>query len=137
MLQHWLFREPSLSFGLPVYVFAAFLFPLHLGWIGTSPLEFAGYVAFAAVLFSAADAYAQPAFYRRWQALLAQTLLSMLALAVPAALAFAIGSAIGPIDEALDEEACASQGAAEIDTLDAEADDTFDVTPDCTALPPA
>jgi hypothetical protein len=131
MLQQWLLREPSLSFGLPVYVCAAILFPLHLGWIGTSPLGFAGYLAIAAVLFSLADAIAQPAFYRRVIALVPQAILSMAALALPALAAFAIGSAVGPVDEALDEGVCASQGTAEIDTLDAESDDTFDVTADC------
>ena len=135
MLQHWLLREPSLSFGVPVYLFAALLFPLHLGWIGASPLELVGYLAIAAILFSTADAIAQPALYRRWVALLPQAVLSMLALAVPAALAFAVGSLAGPVDEASDEEVCASQGMAEVDTLDAEADDTFDVTADCAPAP--
>jgi hypothetical protein len=131
MLQHWLLREPSLSFGVPVYLFAGLLFPLHLGWIGASPFELVGYLAIAAILFSTADAIAQPALYRRWAALMPQALLSMLALAVPAALAFAIGSLAGPVDEATDEEACASQGLTEVDTPDAESDDTFDVTADC------
>ena len=132
MLQRWLLREPSLSFGFAVYVCAAILFPLHLGWTGTTPLEFAGYLAAAALLFSLADAIALPDFYRRWFAILPQALLSMLALAVPALLAFWLGTTMGPMDEAMDEGVCASHGAAEVDTASAESDDTFDVTPDCT-----
>ena len=131
MLQHWLLREPSLAFGLPVYLCAAVLFPFHLGWTGASLLSLAGYLLVAAALFSLADAVAHRALYLKWAALIPQTVLSLLALALPAALAFSIGAALGPIDEALDEEECARQGVAEVDTIDAEADDTFDVTADC------
>ena len=132
MLQHWLLREPSLCFGLPVYLFAAFLFPLHLGWTGSSPLSFVGYVVFAAVLFSVVDAFVQPTFYPQWLAVVPQSILSLLlVLVVPAVLAFSIGSALGAIDETMDEAACARQGSAEVDSVEAESDDTFDMTPDC------
>ena len=131
MLQHWLLREPSLGFGLPVYLFAAFLFPLHLGWIGSSLGSFAGYLVIAAILFTIADAIAQPAFYARWRALIPQSILSFLAIGAPAALAFAAGTAIGPVDEAADGQVCAAQGLTEIDSPEAEADDTYDVTADC------
>jgi hypothetical protein len=131
MLQHWLFREPTLCFGLPVYLFAALLFPLHLGWTGTSLGSFAGYLVAAAILFSVADAIAQPAFYARWRALVPQSVLSLLALGAPAALAFATGSALGPVDEAEDEQFCAAQGLVELDSAEAEADDTYDLTADC------
>ena len=94
-------------------------------------LEFAGYLAIAAALFALADRLAAPGLYRRWAELVPQAVLSLLALALPALLAFSVGTAVGPVDEVLDEEVCASQGAAEIDTLDAESDDTFDITPDC------
>lgn len=133
MFQHWLLREPSLCFGLPVYLFAAFLFPLHLGWTGASLVGFASYLVFAAALFSIVDAALQPSFYPRLASVIPQSFLSFLALAVPAGLAFAVGGAVGPVDEALDEGVCASQGASEADTAEAEADDTFDVTADCIA----
>ena len=133
MFQHWIFREPALAFGLPVYVFAAILLPLHIGWIGASFLEFSGYLVVAAVLFAIADALFQPTLYPRLLSVIPQSFLSLLALAVPAALAFWLGSIAGPIDEALDEGVCASQGAAESDTVEAESDDTFDMTPDCNA----
>jgi len=131
MLQHWLTREPSLSFGLPVYLFAAILVPLHLGWIGRSLPELLAYLVVAAAIFSIADALANRGLYETARALLLQASLTLLALAAPAALAFAAGSIAGPVDEVLDEETCATQGAAESDSIEAESDDTFDVTPDC------
>ena len=131
MLHRWLFHEPSLSFGVPVFVCATAVFPLHLGWIGTSVPGFIAYLVVAAVLFSLADALLHPYFYARWEALVAQACICMCGLVVPAALMFAVGSAFGPVDEALDEEVCASQGAREADSVGADADDTFDVTADC------
>ena len=133
MLQHWLLREPSLCFGLPVYLFAAVLFPLHLGWTGASLAGFGAYLLAAAILFSMADAMTQPAFHAKWLALVPQAVLSFLALGVPAALAFGVGLAVGPVDEALDEEVCAARGSAEVDSIEAEADDTYDLTADCAA----
>ena len=131
MLQHWLLREPSLCFGPPVYLFAAFLFPLHLGWTGSSLGSFAAYLVTAAILFSLADAIAQPGFYARWRALIPQSVLSLLAIGVPAGLAFAAGTTMGPVDEAADEQVCAVQGLDELDSPEAEADDTYDVIADC------
>jgi hypothetical protein len=132
MLQQWLLREPSLCFGLPVYLVAAIVLPLHLGWTGASLSFLAVYLVIAAGLFSLADAVLHRSLYPRLAALVTQAVMSLLALAVPAALAFAVGSVVGPVEEAFDEEACAAQGAGEADTAAAEADDTFDVTPDCT-----
>lgn len=131
MFQRWILREPALAFGLPVALLAALVFPLHLGWIGASWLAFAGYVAIASALLSTADAVLRRTDYPDWTFVIPQALLSLMALAIPAALAFQVGALFGPVDEAMDEEVCASQGAAEADTAAAEADDTFDVTPDC------
>jgi len=131
MMQHWLLREPSLSFGLPVYLFAAILVPLHLGWIGRSLPEFLLYLAVAAIIFSVADALSNRGLYDSARALGVQATLSLLALVLPAALAFAAGSLAGPVDEELDEATCATQGNVESDSVAAESDDTFDVTPDC------
>ena len=131
MFHRWLLREPSLCFGLPVYIFAAIVFPLHLGWIGSPLLSCLGYVVVAAILFSTVDAVFQPSFYPQWLAVIPQSILSLLALVVPAALAFSLGAALGPADEAIDELTCASQGAAEVDTIEAYSDDMFDMTADC------
>lgn len=133
MLKHWVLREPSLAFGLPVYLVAAFVLPLHLGWTGASWLAFAGYLGLVTVLFSLADAALRPAYYRRRLSVLPQSLFSFPSLAIPAVLAFALGTIAGPVDEAMDEDICASQGAAEVDSATAESDDTFDVTADCAA----
>lgn len=133
MWQRWILREPALAFGLPVYLLAALVFPLHLGWTGGSWLGFLGYLAIAAALLSVADALLRPRDYPGWAMVIPQAFLSLMALALPAALAFGVGTLAGPVDEASDEVACASLGEAEADTAAAEADDTFDLTPDCVA----
>jgi hypothetical protein len=133
MLQRWILREPALAFGLPVYGLAGFIFPLHLGWTGTTWLGLAAYLAVAASLLSIADAFLRREDYPGWGAVVPQAVLSLMALAIPAALAFEVGALLGPVDEAIDEGVCATQGEAEADTAAAEADDTFDVTPDCVA----
>jgi len=131
MFYHWILREPSLALGIPVYLCAVVAFPLHLGWLGVSWAGFASYVLLAAALFAVVDFVSQRSLYPSLTSVVPQTLLSFLALAVPAALMFAIGAALGPLDETLGEEVCAAQGAMESDTPEAESDDLFDVTADC------
>lgn len=123
--------QPDAALGVPVYGCAAVLFPLHLGWTGNSWAGFAAYLCIATLLFCAVDAFARPRLNRL--SLFSESLLVLLAIGLPATLAFAAGSLAGPIDEALDEEVCRSNGAIEEDTLKAESNDTFDVTPDCRA----
>src|SRR5690606_39179054 len=130
MFQRWILREPALAFGLPVALLAALVFPLHLGWIGATWLAFAGYVVIASALLSVADAVLRRSDYPDLTFIIPQALLSLMALAIPAALAFQLGAMLGPVDERMDENLCASRGAAEADNAAAEADDTFDVTPD-------
>jgi hypothetical protein len=130
---HWIFREPAFALGLPVYLLAALVFPLHLGWTGATWPAFAAYAVIAAGLLSAANLLVRPVDHPGWTHALQQALLGLPALALPAALAFAIGTLAGPVDEAFDEEMCASHGAAESDNAAVESDDTFDVTPDCVA----
>ena len=131
MSPYRLLREPSVSMGAPVFLCAAVVFPLHLGWTGTSLPALAGYLLIAAVLFAVADVLTNGVAGTSWRALLPQALLSLMALSVPAAAAFYVGTLVGPVDEAFDEEACAAQGSGELDSFATEADDTFDVTPDC------
>ena len=135
MWQRWIWREPALACGLPVSLLAALVFPLHLGWIGASWADFAAYLIVAAILLSSADALLRPKDYPGLAFVVPQVLLCLMALAVPAALAFEAGGWLGPVDEAIDEGVCASQGEAEADTAAAEADDTFDITPDCIVGP--
>ena len=131
MFHHWILREPTLAFGVPVYLFAAIVFPLQLGWVGASWAAFAAYLLIAATLFAVVDRVLLGSLDPKWLSLLPQTVLSLLALAVPSTLMFAIGAAAGPVDEALDEGICAARGLMESDTAAAESDDWFDMTADC------
>lgn len=131
-MQRWIFREPALCLGTPVYLCAALLFPLHLGWSGASFLALAGYLAFAGALFTGADVMVQRGFYRRWPEIAAQALLTVLTIALPAVLLFSIGQAFDRSEELMEDEYCVMNGyAGGLDTPEAEADDVIDVTPDC------
>lgn len=135
-MQSWILREPALCLGIPVYAFAALLFPLHLGWSGASLLVLAGYVAIAGSLFTLADVLTHRGFYRRWQEIVAQAVLSLLTIALPALLAFAFGQAFDRSEEGLEDELCAISGYSRgSDSAESEADDTLDVTPDCVGEP--
>lgn len=131
MFHHWILREPTFAFGVPVYLCAAIVFPLQLGWVGASWAAFAAYLLIAAALFAGVEQFLQGSLYPNWVSLLPQTFLSLLALAVPSTLMFAIGAAVGPVDEVLDEGICAARGLLESDTAAAESDDLFDMTADC------
>lgn len=132
MLARWLIRDPAVSFRLAVYLCAGLVFPLHLGWIGASGADLLVYLAIAAVILATPVALlVEPLAHPRWQAMLLVAVPNLLFLAVPAAAAFWLGSALGPLDEAFDGEVCASQGLVEMDTVIAEANDTVDVIPDC------
>lgn len=131
MWQRWIFREPSLAFGLPLYLLATIAMPLHLGWIQSSWLTFGLYLLTAAVLFSVGDALRRPGDYPGVVSVLPQAALSLMVLAAPAALAFAAGGYAGGIDERSDERVCVALGAFESDSVIAEANDSFDLIPDC------
>lgn len=120
-----------MCFGLPVFLCAAVLFPFHLGWIGASLLSFVGYLVMAALLFSLADVLGHPNDYPRWLAIAPQSLMTVLALIVPAALAFSVGAFVGPVEEQLEDEVCASSGEVEMSDAASEADDALDLTADC------
>ncbi|HEY6814880.1 MAG TPA: hypothetical protein VI168_05005 [Croceibacterium sp.] len=131
-MQRRILSEPALCLGLPVYLCAAFLFPLHLGWNSTSYLTLAGYLAVAGALFTAVDVATQRGFYRHWQEVGAQAVLTLLTISLPAVLVFSIGQAFDRSEEVMEDELCAMSGyAGGSDTPEAEADDAVDVTPDC------
>lgn len=131
-MQSWILREPALCLGIPVYAFAAVLFPLHLGWSGASLVLLAVYVAIAGGLFTIADVLTHRGFYRRWHEIVAQGVLSLMTIAAPAVLAFAVGQAFDHSEERLEDELCVMGGyAGGSDSAAAEADDSLDVTPDC------
>jgi hypothetical protein len=129
-----MFSEPALCLGLPVYLCAGFLFPLHLGWSGSSYLTLAGYLALACTLFTAADVMTQRGFYRRWPEVCAQSVLTLLSIAAPALLVFSIGQRFDSSEELMEDGLCAMSGyAGGSDALDEEVDDSVDPTPDCVA----
>lgn len=131
-MQSWIFREPALCLGFPVYLFAAFLFPLHLGWSGASYLALVGYLGVAGVLFTTADVLMQRGFYREWQEVCAQTVLTLLTISLPAVLFFSLGQVFDRSEEQMEDELCAMSGyAGGSDAAEVEADDAIDMTPDC------
>lgn len=121
--------QPDAACGMLVFGCATIIFPLHLGWTGASFASFAMYLALACSLFCTADLLSRPRANQLQ--ILSQTFLWLLALAAPASLAYAAGSFLGPVDEAIEDSFCSSRQELGDDTLGAEDDDTFDVTPDC------
>lgn len=87
--------DVPLYFGLSVWLCAAILFPLHLGWTGVSPLEFVSFLLVATLLVSWGDASENGLAYPNWGEVSIQTLLRFIALSVPAALMFFIGAFAG------------------------------------------
>ena len=135
-MQRWMLREPALCLGAPVYLCAGFLCPLHLGWSEASYAMFAGYLALAGALFTAADVITQRGFYRRWQEICAQSVLTLLTISVPALLLFSIGQAFDQSEEGMEDELCEMSGyPGGSDALTAEVDDAVDPTPDCIGEP--
>lgn len=102
-----LLNEPAFCLGLAVWFVAATLFPLQLGLGGASLLGFAGYLAIAGILLAVADALLNPALYARWSDVALQSAFWAIGLAVPAAVAFAVGMAAAPAREVFDEQLCA------------------------------
>jgi hypothetical protein len=117
---------------LPVYLCAGFLFPLHLGWSGASYAALAGYLMLACALFTAADAMTQRGFYRRWQDVGAQSVLTLLTISLPALLLFSVGQSFDRSEEGMEDELCEMNGyPGGSDALVDEVDDSLDPTPDC------
>ena len=133
-MQSWIFREPALCLGIPVYLFASLVFPLHLGWSGASYLALAGYLGVTGVLFTGADVLTQRGFYRRWQEVCAQAVLTLLTISLPAVLLFSIGQMFDRSEEDMEDELCTMNGyAGGSDVAEEEVDDAIDMTPDCVA----
>jgi hypothetical protein len=98
--------EPAFCLGVTVWLVAATVFPLQLGLGGASALGFVGYLAIAGALLAVADALLNPRLYARWADVVLQSAFWAIGLAVPALIAFAIGSAMAPADDVWDEELC-------------------------------
>ncbi len=90
------YLDPASLLALPVWLCAAIVFPLQLGITGASLISLALYLAAAGTLLSLADAFHEPDGYGNWQVALFECLLRILGLAIPAALAFALGAIVAP-----------------------------------------
>ena len=126
-------RTANWCLGATVWGCAAFVFPWQLGWAGASATALLAYVAIAWALLLAADILHDPLSYRGPGAVRAQAGPFLLAVAAPAALAFALGQVLAPIDQAMDEEqVCELVGLAPtVEGAMQELDDGLDFSADC------
>jgi hypothetical protein len=126
-------RTANWCLGAGVWLCAAFVFPLQLGWAGASAAALLAYVAVAGALLLAADILQDPATYRGPGAVRAQVGPFLLAVAAPAALAFLLGQALAPIDQAMEEEqVCELVGLTPtVEGSMQELDDGLDFNADC------
>jgi hypothetical protein len=127
-----IFSRASWSFGAGVWLCAAFVFPLHLGWSGAPAASLAAYSVIAAGLLLAADALHDPETYPSWRELRFQAVPFLLAVAAPAAVAFALGHATAPAEEAFEDDVCRLGGLSPTQASPLEElDDRLDLTADC------
>jgi hypothetical protein len=131
-MRHWIFTEPALALGAPIYLSAAMLFPFYLGWGGVSYWGLSAYLLLAAAIFCLVDAREHPSLYPKWRDVCLQSLLSLLVLSLPGGVAFALGHAVAPVDEQYDDQACVQAGYSGTSDAPAdEANDALDLMPDC------
>lgn len=127
-----IFSRPSWSFGAVVWLCAVFAFPLHLGWSGAPAASLFAYAVIAAGFLLVADALHDPHAYPTWRELRFQALPFLLAVAAPASVAFAIGQAIAPAEQAFEDDVCRLGGLSPMAEGPAEMlDVTLDLTADC------
>lgn len=127
-----IFSRPSWSFGAAVWLCAAFVFPLHLGWSGAPAVSLVAYSAIAAGLLLVADALHDPEAYPSWRELRFQAAPFLLAVAVPAAVAFALGQILAPAEASFEDDVCRLGGFSPTpETSLEELDDSLDITADC------
>ena len=130
-------KEPAFCLGLVVWVVAVTVFPLQLGLGRANLAAFAAYVAIAGVLLAAADAVLNPTLYHRLSDVLFQGLFWTIGLAVPALLAFAIGSAVAPTHQTFSDDLCALGGLEgrndPDDRTDTAVEDALETMDDCNA----
>ena len=128
-----LHRRANWFAGAGVWLCAAFAFPLYLGMAGAPVSALVAYAALAAGLLLVADILHDPAAYRGTGSVRAQAMPFLIAVMVPATVAFAIGQVLAPLERAIEEEeVCELAGfaAAPESPMD-EAGDGFDLTADC------
>src|SRR5690606_24211284 len=103
-------NEPTLCFGMVVWIAAATVLPLRLGMNGASIVAFAVYVAVAGLLLAVADAILNPSLYHRIGDVVLQGVFWTIGLAVPALLMFAIGGAVAPVHQQFSDDLCTLGG---------------------------
>jgi hypothetical protein len=119
--------------GGAVWLCAAFVFPLQLGWAGAPATALLAYIAIAGGLLLTADILHDPVSYRGPRAVRTQAWPFLMAVAGPAVLAFALGQLLAPLDRAVDEgDVCGLAGLAPtVEGAMQELDDGFDLNADC------
>jgi hypothetical protein len=135
-IDHHVLRDmldrPGWYCGAAVWLCAAFVFPLHLGWVGAPATALVVYTGVAATLLLTADVLIDPAFYRSRGTVRGQFGPFLGAVALPAAIAFVIGHAMAPVEDTLEDEVCELGGFAEAPRGSLQSlDDSFDLTADC------
>ena len=126
-------RTANWCLGAAVWLCAAFVYPLHLGMAGAPAFALVAYVALAGGLLLTADILQDPVSYRGEGTVRAQAWPFLMAVAVPAVLAFALGQVLAPLERAVEEEdVCGLVGLAPtVEGSMQDLDDGFDPTADC------
>lgn len=94
------FFDPGSYLAVQVWLCAALVFPLHLGIKGASVLSLLAYLGMAGALLTLAHAIQEPDIRGDWQVAVFEWISRVLSLAVPAALAFALGGLLTPVQSA-------------------------------------
>ena len=127
-----IFSRPSWSVGVAVWLCAAFVFPLHLGWSGAPAGLLVAYTVIAAGLLLVADALHDPDAYPGWRELRFQAAPFLLAVAVPAGVAFALGQVMAPAEPAdVILKGLLGGFSPTAESPLEELDDSMDLTADC------
>jgi hypothetical protein len=109
--------DPVVYLALPVWLCAAIVFPLQIGMTGAPAPSLLFYLLAAGGLLSLADALHDTASYGNWQVAIFEWLLRVIGLAVPAMLAYALGSLAAPDEPAYEPSFCASSTYARAQTM--------------------
>jgi hypothetical protein len=104
--------DPVVYLALPVWLCAAVVFPLQIGMTGAPAPSLLFYLVTAGGLLALADALHDTASYGNWQVALFEWLLRVLGLAVPAVLAYALGTMAAPDEPVFEPALCASSAYA-------------------------
>lgn len=105
-MKDWLLRDPSMCLGIVVWLVAAMVFPFQLGLGHASAMAFVAYLAIAGILLAGADAALNPKLFAHWSDVAMESAFWTIGLAVPALLAFAIGSSLAPAADTWEDELC-------------------------------